>query len=137
MRFLIRFLTFLSKYTKRLSICANIGLLAGAIAGITLSALDLIQAGITLTNLEAVYISLILTGFTWLIALFVLCVFSQMTFRSVALSSLFNNLLVCFFTVFISKYLLAYSLAWLIGILVGLLVGLLLCRLNHLFRTKE
>ena len=137
MNFLVRIFTILSPFLKRIGLCANVGILAGGIAGISLSFLHWIHNGLVLSTEEAFYVSLILTGFTWLVVLFLLCVLARLTFRSVALPSLFNCLLTCFVTVFLTRALNAYVLAWLIGLIVGFLIGLILCRLNNYFQKLK
>ncbi|MFK8102577.1 MAG: hypothetical protein AB8G15_08630 [Saprospiraceae bacterium] len=133
MNTIVNLFTFFSRYTQRMGICAAVGFLAGAIGGLLLSFLDLRQGGLVLSTTESTQISLILTGFTWIVILSILCFLVKLTFRSVALPSLFNCLLTCFLTVYIAGYLNAFILAWLIGMIIGIFVGSILCRLNNLF----
>jgi MFS-type transporter involved in bile tolerance (Atg22 family) len=138
MKRIFDFWIYLSNIIKPLGVCANIGILTGSIAGLSLTGLLLLKGTLTLSNTDVVWIALILTGFTWLIALFLLCAMARLTFRSVALPSLVNTILVCFATVIVAKALNAYANAWIIGIVLGFLIGMLLCRLNNLLlRIKK
>jgi hypothetical protein len=132
MKLLVKFFTSLNIWTKRLGLCGNVGLIAGAIAGTTLMLLYLKLGTLSLTNQDAVKIALILTAFTWLVVIFVLVILARLTFRSTAIPSFVNCLLTCFAVVFITHLLDLYILAWLIGIVVGIIIGMLLCRLNFL-----
>ncbi len=134
MNLLVRLALFLSKYTKRIGICGNVGLIAGSIAGLILTLLNLVNGGLFLPQQEALFVALILTGFTWLVILFILYFFVRMTLQSTAIPSLVNCLLTCIATVFISSYLNAFSYSWLLGIIIGVLVGMSLCRLNSAFQ---
>ena len=137
MNTIIRFLTSLSAVTERIGICANVGLIAGAFAGVILTLLDLMLGGLIVDNREAVLLALILAGFTWVVVLFILCALVRFTIRSVALPALLTCLLTCLLLVFVCKWLGAFTVAWLIGIVVGILVGLVLCWLNaYLFASK-
>ena len=137
MRTIVKIFTSLSFLTKKLGICANVGLIAGAIAGTFLVLLNLLQGGLVVNNEEALYLGLILTGFTWIVILFILCMLVRFTLGSVALASFVNCLLTCLLTVFVCKWINAFHLAWLIGIVLGIIVGQLLCRLNYLFQLKK
>lgn len=137
MNYIVRFFTFFSRYLNRIGTCGNVGLIAGAIAGLSLTILDISQGTVVLTDQEAIYIALILTGFTWLIVLFILTILVRLTFASIALASLVNCLLVCFATVFLTKAIDNYPLAWLVGIICGILIGMILCRINALFSNLK
>jgi hypothetical protein len=121
----------LTRLTRRLNVCSNVGLMAGVIVGLLLAvivwafpALATMPASIALEH------ALALGLFAWLFVLFVLVVQARYTFGSVVLPSFANCLLTSTLTVFLSKWMHDYSFAWLVGMLVGVLVGMLLCRLN-------
>lgn len=133
MKSLINFFTSLNTFTKRIGLCGNVGLMAGAIAGMFLMMLDIRQGGLIMSTLEAIQVSLLLTLFTWIFILFVLVTLARLTFRSIAIPSLINCLLTCFAVVFIVRELGLYIIAWLIGLLVGTIIGMLLCRINFIF----
>ncbi|HLP55661.1 MAG TPA: hypothetical protein VK151_11555 [Fluviicola sp.] len=134
MKLLVKFFTSLNIFTKRLGICGNVGLIAGAIAGTLLMLLYLRQGGsLTMNTTEAVQVALMLTLFTWIFIQFVLVILARLTFRSVAIPSFVNCLLTCFAVVFIVRALGLYIAASFIGIVVGIIIGMLLCRINFIF----
>lgn len=137
MNTIVKFFTLLAAPLKKVGICGNVGFIAGAIAGLTLTLLDFLKGGLTLSQQDTIYIALILTGFTWLIILFILTILVRLTFSSVALASLFNCLLVCFATVFLTRAINNYPLAWLIGMICGILIGMFLCRINALLSNLK
>jgi len=133
MKLLVKFFTSLNIFTKRLGLCGNVGLIAGAIAGTFLMFLDMRQGGLIMNTTEAVQVALMLTLFTWMFIQFVLVILARLTFRSVAIPSFVNCLLTCFAVVFIVRALGLYVIAWFIGIVVGIIIGMLLCRINFIF----
>ncbi|HEX8651570.1 MAG TPA: hypothetical protein VF708_12080 [Pyrinomonadaceae bacterium] len=137
METLIRILSVFTPITRRLGICGDVGLIAGALSGFIIADFAWAAKGLYFTDKVALLNALILTLFTWIVVLFILCVQAKFTFRSVALPSLFNCFLTCLLTTFISKWLKAYSFAWIIGMVVGGLIGLLLCRINSLINRGE
>ncbi len=137
MNSIVRFFTILSGPLNRVGTCGIVGLIAGAIAGLSLTLLDFSQGSVTLSQQDAIYISLILTGFTWIIVLFILTILVRLTFSSVALASLVNCLLTCFATVFLTRAINNFPLAWLIGMVCGILIGMLLCRINALLTNSK
>ncbi len=133
MNAIAKFLTSLSSITRRTGVCANVGLIAGALAGVLVSLLDLLHSDLVLSNQNAIYLSLILGAFTWTALIFILSVLVRYTFKSIAFPALVNCMFTCFLLVFICKWIGVYTFAWLIGIVVGLIVGQLLCLLNFWF----
>lgn len=133
MKLLVKFFTSLNIFTKRLGLCGNVGLIAGAISGTLLMHLDIIHGGLVLSTDEAVKIALLLTVFTWLVVVFILTILARLTFRSVAIPAFVNCVLTCFGMVFLTRALGLYVLAWLIGIVVGIIIGMILCRFNFFF----
>ena len=134
MNSLIKFLLILTPLTKRIGTCGNVGLLAGTIAGIIISLTTwLIHTAPLLTSSnQAIILASLLSIFSWSVIIFVLCALVQLSIKSIALPALFNCILTCFFTVFITKELNIYNIAWLIGMLIGAIVGGLLCRINFI-----
>lgn len=133
MKALISFFTSLNIFTKRIGLCGNVGLMAGAISGTFLMLLDIRQGGVTMSTKEAVQVSLMLAATTWLFVQFVLVILARLTFRSVAIPSIVNCLLTCFVVVFLVRALGLYIIAWFIGMIVGIIIGMLLCRINFIF----
>jgi hypothetical protein len=128
MRTIAAFFKFLSRYTKRLGVCGNAGLIVGAIAGGILALLNFLRGGnIALTDAEVLYIGLMLSLFGWLTLLFILGALVRYPISSVAVPTFVNALLVCLLTTYLSNRSGLFEMAWLIGILVGILVGYLLC----------
>jgi hypothetical protein len=128
MRTITALFKFPSRYTKRLGVCGNAGLIVGAIAGGILALLNFLRGGnMALTGAEVLYIGLMLTLFGWLTLLFILGALVRYPISSVAVPTFVNALLVCLLTTYVSNYSGLFVIAWLIGILVGILVGYLLC----------
>jgi hypothetical protein len=124
--------------TSKLSICANTGFMAGAIAGFFLGLEDAVSANFPLATFQDVLIdSLLLTAMAWIAVLFVLCVTARLSFSSVALPSLINCFLTCLLTTWICNKFSLFRWAWLVGMLVGIFVGTLLCRLNQIFSPTK
>jgi hypothetical protein len=135
MNLLVKFFTSLNILTKRLGLCGNVGLIAGAIAGLILMYYYLLNANVVvLSNEEAAIIALMLTAFTWIINMFFLWILARLSFFSVAVPSFVNCLLTCFAVVFVVRATGTYIVAWLIGIIIGIIIGMLLCRLNFLYQ---
>ncbi len=134
---LIWFLRLFTPITRRLGVCGNVGFIAGALSGFILADMTWAFPALAyMSNQIAFANSIVLGLFAWVWVLFVLCVQAALTFRSVAIPSLFNCLVTCLLTVFISKWLNAYSFAWLIGMFVGASVGMILCRINFELRRR-
>jgi hypothetical protein len=133
MKTIVKIFTALVPLTRRIGTCGNVGLIAGAIAGLLLFTLDFMYQGLSLTNADAARLAAVLTAFTWLTVIFFLCIFVRLTFASVAIPSFINCAITCFLTVFVVKWLNAYPFAYIIGIILGIIVGVLLCRLNYIF----
>jgi fructose-specific phosphotransferase system IIC component len=137
MNAILKFFTFLSVFARRIGVCGKVGIIAGLLAGLLLTLLNDETGPILIDDPRAFYISLILTAIAWIVVIFILVFLVRLTFRSVALPSLFNCFLTCLATVFITKWLNAYPIAWIIGIIVGFLIGSILCRLNNFFRDVK
>ena len=113
---------------EALGICATIGFIAGALAGmaLTLLALDLTPPPV-LSAQEVVKIGLILAVATAGLLLFYLCVLCRYTFISVFVPVVVNCLLTCLLTVWLVNVTGLWDWAVFVGAIVGLLVGRLLC----------
>lgn len=125
-------LTFFSRYTKRLSICANVGLMCGGIVGLLLSFLSTISDVNTPNLTTKLYISLMLTGFTWLTLILIFFLFTNYKIKIVILPIFFNCLVTSLLTVFAVFQFNFFSWGWLIGIFIGILAGTLLCYIKKI-----
>jgi len=138
MAILAKFFALFEFLTKKLSVCATTGFMAGAIGGVFIQLLHSFNPGFHLNTLQEILIdSLILTALAWFFVVFVLCVIAKLTFPSIALPSLINSFLTCFITLFICNKYALFPWGYVIGILVGILVGTLLCKLNQIFSTTK
>ncbi len=133
MKAIVAIFTYFNILTKRIGICGNTGLIAGATTGTFLTFLDIVRTGLFFSDQEVLYASLLFTAFTWIVIVLMLCLLVRLTFSSVALGIFINCLITCFLTVYISNALTLFYLAWMLGIVVGVLVGVVLCRINRLF----
>jgi hypothetical protein len=122
-----------SRPLQTLGLCVLAGLIAGILAGVILSLLDLGHGGITPTHTESLLLALMLTVFCWLWLLFAFVLMARMPFLSVAYKALATTALVVALTIALSELVGSYRWAWLMGAFAGLLVGYLLCRLSRLF----
>jgi hypothetical protein len=122
----------LSKYTEKLGICGNTGLINGTITGSILTYLNSVNPISVIDRNEYFIISTIITIFCWLIVLFILKFFIKLRIRNILLPSLINTILVCFLTVYLVYISRLYSIAWFIGLIVGITVGYGLCRLSKI-----
>ena len=135
MNLVVKFFTSLNILTKRLGLCGNVGLIAGAIAGLILMYYYLLNGSVVvLSDEEAVIIALMLTAFTWIINMFFLWILARLAFFSVAVPSFVNCLLTCFAVVFVVRLTGTYIIAWLVGIVLGIIIGMILCRINFLYQ---
>lgn len=133
MRAVARVILWIGGYLRRLGTCGNAGIIVGLIAGGALALLDFEENGaLTLTAPEALRSWLLLALFAWLVLLFLFVALARWSFRSVAVPTLANSLLVSGLTVWICRARDVYHLGLLVGIVVGVLVGVLLCRLYNM-----
>lgn len=113
----------------RIGVCGNAGVIVGAVTGLVLTLLDLIEDGLELTGSDVVATWLILAAAGWLMLVSVFIVFVRWPSRSVAAPALVNSALVTGLTMLICWIAGLFDLAWLIGPLAGLVIGYLLCGL--------
>ncbi len=119
----------LTALLRRLGVCGGAGVAVGAMTGLLLTILDLIEGPLVLTNAETLQMWLLLAAFGWLALLFIFTVFVRWTAGSVAAPALVNSALVTGLTILVARAASLFGLAWLIGILAGMLVGFILCTL--------
>jgi len=138
MAILAKFFALFEFLTKKLSVCANTGFMAGAIGGVFIQLDHSFNPGFHLTTLQELLIdSLLLTAVAWFFVVFVLCVIAKFTFLSIAVPSLVNSFLTCFITLFICNKFSLFPWGYVIGLLVGILVGTLLCKFNQILSTNK
>lgn len=112
---------------RKLGVCGNAGIAVGAVTGLILSVLGVVEEPLEPSLTETIQIWLILALFGWLALLFIFTIFMRWTISSVAIPALANSTLVTALTIVVTRVTGLFSFAWLIGILMGALVGLLLC----------
>jgi hypothetical protein len=113
---------------EALGICATIGFIAGALAGmaLTLFAMDLVPPPVLGTQ-DVVQAGLVLGMASAGLLVFYLCVLCRYTFISVFVPVVVNCLLTCILTVWLVNVTGLWGFAVFIGMIVGLLVGRLMC----------
>jgi hypothetical protein len=135
MNTLVRAFLWLTALTRRLSICALTGFLAGGVAGLMLLLLFINQnQALHFTTSEVWLVALELTLFCWLMILLLFCLFQRYTFSSVAAPAFINCFLTCLLTTFLVNQFDWFIVAWLVGMVAGILVGTLLCYINSLLK---
>jgi acid phosphatase family membrane protein YuiD len=110
----------------RLSFCALVGGMLGAITGLLFTA---IQAPGLYTNQDLLYISLALAFVSFLLVLLIAGGFCRYGVRSIFLGTLVNSLVTSVLTVFAAERVGFPPVTALLGLVIGILVGSILCRL--------
>ena len=103
MNLLKRILMIFTPILSRIGICGNVGFISGTICGFIISNLAWAYKDFFLTDTMALKLSLLLAILAWFICLFILLIRIRFSLGSIAFPTLFNCLVVCFLTVFITK----------------------------------
>ena len=111
----------------KLSLCALVGGLVGAITGFFFSLFQLQNPGLVLTVLQVLAMGIELGLLGWLFVLLVVGVWLHYGAGSIAFQALVNALLTSILVVFFNNLLQLPAVAVPIGMLIGILVGYLLC----------
>jgi len=112
----------------RLSFCALMGALIGALAGFLFSALMEEHPGYVFTTTELLQIALPLVVVCWLVVLLIVGVWLHYGVAAIAWPLLLNAFLTVLLTLWANNLIQMPVLAGLIGLLIGILVGSILCR---------
>lgn len=112
----------------RLSFCALMGALIGALAGFLFSALMEEHPGYVFTTTELLQIALPLIVVCWLVVLLIVGVWLHYGVAAIAWPLLLNAFLTVLLTLWANNLIQMPVLAGLIGLLIGILVGSILCR---------
>jgi hypothetical protein len=112
----------------RLSFCALMGALIGALAGFLFSALMEEHPGYVFSTMELLQITLPLVVICWLVVLLIVGVWLHYGVAAIAWPLLLNAFLTVLLTLWANNLIQMPVLAGLIGLLIGILVGSFLCR---------
>jgi F0F1-type ATP synthase assembly protein I len=125
----------LSSYLKHIGLCGNTGLIAGTLAGITLTILNIQYEGtLSFSPQQFFQVTVALILFCWIVILFLFVVMARLKLSQVAIPALFNVIIVVFLTTYWSWKWNVFPWSWLLGMLIGMLIGYLLCRFSKLFK---
>ncbi len=137
MKTLAAFLKWVGKLFPLLGLCATVGFIAGALAGIVLLIFGSIHPSTpVLTTAERWQTGLLLGAYTSLALIFYLYVFCRFTLASILLPTLVNCFLTCVATVWLVSEFDLWKWAFFVGAVVGMLIGRLLCMCCHYFTVK-
>lgn len=132
MRALARFLTWLSRWTARLGVCAIAGMIVGMLTGGAIAIVDWLDGPLAPTNAELLRFWVLTALFGWLVLIFALVTLARWSFASVALPALVNAVLTSGLTLLLCRWTGLYAWGFWLGILAGLIVGYILCGLYRL-----
>jgi len=112
----------------RLSFCALMGAIIGALAGFLFAALMEEHPGHVFTNAELLQIAVPLAIACWLVVLLIVGVWLHYGAAAIAWPLLLNAFVTVLLTVWANNLIQMPAIAGIIGLLIGILVGSILCR---------